>query len=230
VTAEIEVEGSEHLAEPLRARDLKPEGREVGEASEVAGGEDVAEATALEEVSEALEEVFPARRGPVEERRGCGGRDVGRWLGLALPGSGCRERPPRPVPSLCVIAEELVYGGAEVLLLADDEALEGRQVLCGVRGAAARGVSCGQGLRRAVARAFAAVAASTSAMRSRSHGCGRPRATARAAARASVGSSRGRRRRRSGSHGRGRRRAAARAAATASTSARRNRSHGRGRR
>jgi len=88
VAAEIGVEGSEHLVEPLWARDLGPEGQEVGEASEVAGGEDVVEATALEEVSEALEEALPARRGPVEERRGRGGRDVGRWLGLALPGVG----------------------------------------------------------------------------------------------------------------------------------------------
>ena len=73
------------------------------------------------------------------------------------------------------IAEELVHGGAEVLLLTDDEALEGRQVLCGVRGDAARGVSCGHGPRRAVARAFAAVDASISVMRSRSYGRGRRR-------------------------------------------------------
>ena len=137
--------------EPLWERDLGPEGQEVGEASEVAGGEDVVEATALEEVSEALEEALPARRGPVEERRGHGGRDVARWLGLALPGDGCRERPPRPVPNLCVIAEELVHGGAEVLPLADNEAVEGRPVLCGDRGAAARRVSCGHDLRRTVA-------------------------------------------------------------------------------
>ena len=66
VVSERGVEGVEHLAEPRRALDFGPEGQEVGEASEVAGGEDVVKATAEEEAGEALEEAFPVRGGPVK--------------------------------------------------------------------------------------------------------------------------------------------------------------------
>jgi len=66
VVSERGVEGVENLAEPRRALDLGPEGQEVGEASEVAGGEDVVKATAEEEAGEALEEALPVRGGPVK--------------------------------------------------------------------------------------------------------------------------------------------------------------------
>ena len=66
VVSERGVEGVENLAEPRRALDFGPEGQEVGEASEVAGGEDVVKATAEEEAGEALEEALPVRGGPVK--------------------------------------------------------------------------------------------------------------------------------------------------------------------
>ena len=149
----------EYLAEPRRALDLGPEGQEVGEAVEVAGGEDVVKAAALEEASEALEEALPARRGSGDERQGRERRDVGGRLWFTLAGGASRECPPRPMLKLLARVGELVRGGTEVLSLAGEEAVEGRGVRRRGSGRrSARRARCGYGRRRTVACAAAAAA------------------------------------------------------------------------